>query len=199
MTHHPHIYTVGGTVQAGGGVYIPRPADDELLARCREGEFCYVLTARQMGKSSLMVRAAERLAEAGVCTVILDLTRLGASLSAEQWYLGLVDEIVDQLDLRVDYTDWWARHAHLGATQRLGQFLRRVALGEKDDLASEGSCSMNVAISGPLASPAVPSCPSRDKATSQHRSAVRFLEAISSRYCTAAPSGEAKRSTQSLG
>jgi RHS repeat-associated protein len=122
------IYTVGGTVQAGGGVYIPRSSDDELFEHCRASEFCYVLTARQMGKSSLMVRTAERLAAENVRTVILDLTKLGTTLSAEQWYLGLVDVIVEQLDLNVDYADWWWQHAHLGATQRLSQFLRQVVL-----------------------------------------------------------------------
>ena len=50
----PSIFTVGGTVQAGGGVYLPRPADAELLGHCLAGDFCYVLTARQMGKSSLL-------------------------------------------------------------------------------------------------------------------------------------------------
>ena len=53
----PGLYTVGGTVQAGGGIYISRQADQELLQLCRERVFAYVLTPRQMGKSSLMVRA----------------------------------------------------------------------------------------------------------------------------------------------
>lgn len=52
------IYTTGGTVQAGGGIYLSRQADDELLRLCREGQFAYVLTSRQMGKSSLMVQTA---------------------------------------------------------------------------------------------------------------------------------------------
>ena len=47
---NPSFYTVGGPVQAGSGVYVPRKADGELLALCREGTFAYVLTARQMGK-----------------------------------------------------------------------------------------------------------------------------------------------------
>jgi formylglycine-generating enzyme required for sulfatase activity len=123
MPDHP-IFTVGGTVQAGGGIYLPRPADDELLAHCLAGDFCYVLTARQMGKSSLMVRTAERLREQERQAVIIDLTRLGTSLQAEQWYLGLIDEIVEQLDLDIDYRAGWEKHAHLGATQRLSRFLR---------------------------------------------------------------------------
>ena len=56
------FFTVGGTVQAGGGKYIHRKVDDELMALCQSGTFGFVLTARQMGKSSLMVRTAERLA-----------------------------------------------------------------------------------------------------------------------------------------
>src|SRR5688572_17893078 len=55
------IYTVGGTVQAGGGIYIKRKADDELLELCRQGEFAFILSSRQVGKSSLMVRTAQQL------------------------------------------------------------------------------------------------------------------------------------------
>ena len=122
------IFTIGGTVQAGGGIYLPRPADDELLRHCLAGDFSYVLTARQMGKSSLMVRTAERLHAEGIHTAIIDLTRLGTNVSAEQWYLGLVDELVEQLELDVDYRNWWQAHNHLGATQRLSRFLREGVL-----------------------------------------------------------------------
>jgi WD40 repeat protein len=123
-----HIFTVGGTVQAGDGVYLPRPADNELLQLCQAGEFSYVLTARQMGKSSLMVRTAQRLNEAGTRTVTIDLTRLGTNLEAEQWYLGLVDELVEGLLLDVDYKSWWNEHSHLGTTQRWSRFLREYAI-----------------------------------------------------------------------
>jgi WD40 repeat protein len=126
------IYTVGGTVQAGGGVYIPRAADEDLLELCRLGAFAYVLTARQMGKSSLMTRTAERLAAEDIRSVLLDLTRLGTQLSAEQWYLGLMVEIADQLALTTDPIDWWQLHAHLGLTQRLTDFLQTIVLVEID-------------------------------------------------------------------
>jgi hypothetical protein len=125
------IYTVGGTVQASGGTYISREADEELLRLCRASEFCYVLTARQMGKSSLMVATMERLAAEGFHSVEIDLTQIGTELSglkAEQWYLGLIEFIVDQLDLDVDYVAWWDERARLGPIQRLSQFLRRVVL-----------------------------------------------------------------------
>ena len=125
-----NIYTLGGTVQAGGGLYIPRQADQELLALCQESVFAYVLTSRQMGKSSLMVRTAERLTVEDIQSVVIDLTQLGVGLTAEQWYLGLLTIIEDTLMLDTDVVEWWKRHSHLGFTQRLTQFFEEILLIE---------------------------------------------------------------------
>ena len=38
-----NIYTVGGTVQAGGGIYIKRKADDDLLQLCRQADLAFIL------------------------------------------------------------------------------------------------------------------------------------------------------------
>ncbi|HVG19526.1 MAG TPA: AAA-like domain-containing protein [Blastocatellia bacterium] len=122
------MYTVGGTVQVGSGLYIPRRADDDLLSLCRAGSFSYILTPRQMGKSSLMVRAAERLAEEDIQSVIIDLTQLGVQVTAEEWYLGLLVVIEDQLMLDTDVVKWWQERAHLGITQRLALFFQEVLL-----------------------------------------------------------------------
>jgi len=92
-------YVAGGTVQAGDGVYVERAADAEILRLCREGAFCYVLTSRQMGKSSLMVRTAEKLLAEGVKPVIVDLTELGANTASDQWYRGFLEKIAEQLEL----------------------------------------------------------------------------------------------------
>jgi hypothetical protein len=46
-----------------------------------------------------MVRTAARLRESGVAVAVLDLTATGQSLTAEQWYFGLVSRIGQQLDL----------------------------------------------------------------------------------------------------
>jgi hypothetical protein len=124
------IYTVGGTVQAGGGLYLPRKVDEELLALCRAGTFAYVLTSRQMGKSSLMVHTAERLAEGGIHTVIIDLNQLGIQLTAAEWYFGLLTIITDSLMLETDVMSWWQAHAHLGVTQRLTRFFQEILLAE---------------------------------------------------------------------
>ena len=70
-------FTTGGTVQAGGGVYLKRSSDEELLQACQEGVFTYVLTSRQMGKSSLMTHAAEQLRSLQIYPLIIDLQAIG--------------------------------------------------------------------------------------------------------------------------
>ena len=124
------IYTAGGTVQAGGGFYLSRRADDELFNLCSQSAFAYVLTARQTGKSSLMVRTADRLAKENIRSVMIDLTQIGAQVTPEQWYLGLIAIIEDQLALGADAAAWWEANAHLGPTQRMTKFFEEVLLKE---------------------------------------------------------------------
>ncbi|MFQ5576331.1 MAG: AAA-like domain-containing protein, partial [Anaerolineae bacterium] len=126
----PIIFTVGGTVQAGGGLYISRKADRELLNLCRAGAFAYVLTSRQMGKSSLMVRTAESLAKEDARSVIIDLTQLGVQVTAQEWHLGLLTAVEDSLELDTDVVDWWQQNTHLSVTKRLTLFFEEVLLAE---------------------------------------------------------------------
>src|SRR5689334_6187554 len=84
------FFITGGTLPLEASSYVTRKADAELLEHLLEGEFCHVLTTRQMGKSSLMVRTASRLRAEGVSVAMLDLTALGRNLTAEQWYGGLL-------------------------------------------------------------------------------------------------------------
>jgi hypothetical protein len=121
-------YVAGGTVQAGQGVYIERPTDATLLHLCREGAFAYVLTSRQMGKSSLMVRTAERLLEEGIRPVIIDLTELGATATAEQWYRGILEKLADQLDLTGSVARWWEDNRQQSVVQRFNGYLTAVML-----------------------------------------------------------------------
>ena len=64
--HDPcDFFVAGGTLRPQAPSYVVRPADQDLYESARYGEFCYVLTARQVGKSSLMVRTAEQLRAEG--------------------------------------------------------------------------------------------------------------------------------------
>lgn len=60
-----------GLVGQESPAYVTRQADADLVAGLRSGDFCYVLNSRQMGKSSLRVRAMQRLQAEGVaCAAI---------------------------------------------------------------------------------------------------------------------------------
>ncbi len=122
------FYVTGGTLDRDAACYVVRQADQQLYDGLRRGQFCYLLTARQMGKSSLMVRTAARLREEGVGVAVLDLTALGQNLSAEQWYSGMLTQIGQQLELEDELEEFWESNRKLGPLQRWMQAVRRVAL-----------------------------------------------------------------------
>lgn len=123
-------YVTGGTVQAGDGIYLERRADAELLEHCRRGDFVYILTARQLGKSSLMIRAGERLLDEGIAPVVIDLQKLGTPASAEQWYHGFLLEVQAQLALSADVSRWCSERIDLSYAHRLNLYLQEVVLSE---------------------------------------------------------------------
>lgn len=123
------FFTVGGTLSLDVA-YVTRPTDGQLFKATLSGEYCNILTPRQMGKSSLMVRTAESLRNAGVCTAIIDLTKIGVELNVDEWYLGLITHLKRELGLTVDEHAWWNSHAQQGVVQRFSDFLRDIVLEE---------------------------------------------------------------------
>lgn len=125
------FFRVGGTLHLDSPSYIRRPADDELFEQVRAGQFCYVLTPRQMGKSSLMLRTAERLRQAGARPAMVDLSSLGTQeITSEQWYLGLIKRLGLELKLSVESELWWHVHSSLTPVQRFTDFLHDAVLAE---------------------------------------------------------------------
>jgi len=126
------FFTVGGTLPANAPSYVERKADTDLFTHLMEGQFCYVLTSRQVGKSSLMVRTAIRLRQAERRVAVLDLTKVGMNLSAEQWYDGLLVQLGRELDLEDELDDFWtstdAAVQRMGPMQRWMTALRQVIL-----------------------------------------------------------------------
>src|SRR5262249_26798418 len=122
------FYVTGGTLRPDAPSYIERRADQELCAGLLRGEFCYVLTSRQMGKSSLMVRTVKRLREEGVAVAVLDLTAIGQNLTIEQWYDGLISRLGQQLNLEDQLLDFWEAHPEWGPLQRWTTALEQVVL-----------------------------------------------------------------------
>lgn len=122
------FYVTGGTLRPDAPCYIERQADKELCQALLDGEFCYVLTSRQMGKSSLMIRTVSRLRQEGVSVGVLDLTAIGQNLTIEQWYDGLISRLGQQLKLENELLAFWESHPELGPLQRWTSALERVVL-----------------------------------------------------------------------
>jgi hypothetical protein len=94
------------------------------------GQYCDVLAPRHMGKSSLVARTAERLRQRGVRTAVIGLAEAGTDLNADEWYLGLITRLKQELGLVVDERAWWDEHTEQSAVQRFSKFLRYVVLEE---------------------------------------------------------------------
>jgi hypothetical protein len=118
---------VKGPVNPRKEVYITRSSDDEVFDLLRASEYCNVVSSRQMGKTSLLLRTESRLAEVGVTTCSID---IGGDLgevrpeSADAWYQDLLQEIVDQVGLAIDVADWWRSSTSVTPNRRLIQFFR---------------------------------------------------------------------------
>ncbi len=123
-----NFYVTGGTLRFDAPCYVQRQADEDLLQALQQGKFCYVLTARQSGKSSLMVQTAARLRATGIGVAILDLTAIGNNLTIEQWYGGLLSLIGQQLDLEDELLDFYARRALLSPLQSWMRAIREIIL-----------------------------------------------------------------------
>src|SRR5262249_61737865 len=94
QTPKPEFYTAGGTLKFADPSYIARKADAQLWNAIKQHRYCYLLTSRQMGKSSLMVHTATRIRDNGMAAAIVDLTSIGRSdLTSYNWYLGQNQDI----------------------------------------------------------------------------------------------------------
>jgi WD40 repeat protein len=122
------FFVAGGSLRSDTPSYVERTADGELFGALNAGEFCYVLTSRQMGKSSLMVRTVARLRDEDVRVAVLDLTALGQNLGTEQWYYGLLGRLGEQLEMEGELDAFWSANPRLGPCQRWMKALRDVVL-----------------------------------------------------------------------
>ena len=125
------FYQSGGSLSSNSPSYVERAADRNLKKALEQGEFCYVLNSRQMGKSSLRVRAMSRLQAEGTVCVFIDLNGMGTQLTAKQWYGGIMLEIVRACNLdRREWSKWLQEEAKkdLAPIQLLNRFIEDILL-----------------------------------------------------------------------
>jgi WD40 repeat protein/subtilisin-like proprotein convertase family protein len=125
------FFVVGGPVQPDRSCYVERQADRMLEDAIREREYCCVLGALAIGKTSLMTRAARTVLRTGGLAAIVDLAQLGArgrDADAEQWMYGIAHRVAHDLNLKVDLASWWRERTAVAPESRLADFFWEVVL-----------------------------------------------------------------------
>ncbi|MEI2577761.1 AAA-like domain-containing protein [Scytonema sp. PRP1] len=111
----------GGSLAFGHPTYVQRQADTDLYDALDNGEYCYVLNARQMGKSSLRVQAKHRLQNENIACISIDLQGIEKNITQERWYYSIAYELIKHLGKITDFDlkSWWNKHDALSYIQRL--------------------------------------------------------------------------------
>lgn len=133
MTARPSITELrppGGTMELASPVYVRRKTDDqaEALIGKQGGVTGTIKGPRQIGKSSLLVRALERAVNVGKQTVLVDFqmfdsTSLATSTSFYKVFLGA---IARQMNIEVDLEKYWKKQ--YGNNELCTRFLREFIL-----------------------------------------------------------------------
>ena len=124
-------YQVGGSLPPDAPSYISRQADKDLYKSLKEGEFCYILNPRQMGKSSLLLQTMNKLKAEGIICVNIDLSVIGnQNITSAEWYNGVINTICTDFSLFqvTELSKWHEERKNLSSLQRLSLFIQEVLL-----------------------------------------------------------------------
>ncbi|HLO51777.1 MAG TPA: AAA-like domain-containing protein, partial [Kamptonema sp.] len=124
-------YQVGGSLPIDAPTYVVRSADRYLYKALRQGQLCYILNTRQMGKSSLRVQIMKKLQAEGFACTAIDISVVSSpQITLEQWYAGFAYLLVSGLNLldKVNIRSWWRDRELLSPVQRLSEFINEVLL-----------------------------------------------------------------------
>ncbi|NJM18913.1 MAG: hypothetical protein HC907_09465 [Richelia sp. SM1_7_0] len=124
-------YRFSGSLPENASTYVTREADTELYESLTRGRFCYILNSRQSGKSSIRVRTMRRLRDAGVECAAIDLSAGGVqNVIPEQWYVNLIDHLIESFALDIDLGEWWGKNRLHSEVTRFRKFIEEILLVE---------------------------------------------------------------------
>jgi WD40 repeat protein len=123
-------YQTGGSLSVDSPTYIKRQADVDLYEALLAGKFCYILTSRQMGKSSLRIQVMKQLQNVGIECIFIDLTGIGyEGITSDQWYHGILKLIFSQIQKasdsleNVNIQSFCQERQNLGSLQQMSEFV----------------------------------------------------------------------------
>ncbi|MFN6496447.1 MAG: AAA-like domain-containing protein [Nostoc sp. DedQUE01] len=121
-------YQTGGSLNHNARSYVIRQADDELIKNLEAREYCYIFNARQMGKSSLRVRAMNQLKYKGFSCAVIDMTEICTDkVSKEDFYSTIISQLVAYFKIDIQEKDWWDKK-RTNFMVRLIDFIEEVLL-----------------------------------------------------------------------
>lgn len=93
LTTSQFRYHYSGAVSANSPFYITRDSDYQFYETLKNHKYCCVLNARQMGKTSLLVRTKRKLQNDGHACSSIDLSGLGHYFDDFQWCFSFVSQL----------------------------------------------------------------------------------------------------------
>lgn len=120
-------------MQPDRACYIERLADEQLIRNIANQRFCYVLSPRATGKSSLVGRVIKSLRSSGQLAAVVNLSQIGARgdrIDAGRWYYSVAYRVVRELRLKVELHAWWQSKSALTSDQRFAEFFLEIVLGQ---------------------------------------------------------------------
>ena len=122
-------YQVGGSLTVNAPSYVQREADTLLYEALKQGEYCYILNSRQMGKSSLLASTKHRLEQEGFKCSSIDMSIIGTShITPLQWYKSVVGDLWLGFNLlnKINLKSWWREQEDISLLERLRWFIEEL-------------------------------------------------------------------------
>lgn len=124
-------YQVGGCLSESSQMYIERQADFDLYQGLKAGKLCFVLNARQMGKSSLRVKLMKTLKQEGFSCAAIEMREICSyQVTQDQFYASFISNLIINLDLDIDEDEWWKNHNYISPVQKAHKFIQEELLNK---------------------------------------------------------------------